>query len=95
VLNGVNYYTQNLIRGGKMKHKMTWYLHESKGAFLEQISGEELDEQLSDQAREELNYAFYEVGLNIEVDTETGRIKILEVIDNNRLSIRVNKIKEL
>jgi len=61
-----------------MKHKMKWYLHDEKGAFLEQISGEELDDKLSDKAREVLNYAFYEVELDVEVDTETGEVKILK-----------------
>lgn len=62
------------------KFRMRYSLHEEKGGFLEQIDGEELDELLSDEAREKLNYAFYEVTFNIEVDTETGDIKILNNI---------------
>jgi len=62
------------------KYTMTYCLHEPKGAFLEQISGEELDYILSEKAKEVLNYAFYEVGFNVEIDTETGEINILEVI---------------
>ena len=60
-----------------MKVKMNYYLHEEKGSFLEQIAGEELDDMLSDYARTELNYAFYEVTLEIELDTKNGSIKIL------------------
>lgn len=63
-----------------MKYKMSYCLHENKGDFLDQIAGEELDDMLSDKAREELNYAFYEVELNIEIDTESGKLKILEVV---------------
>jgi len=63
-----------------MKYKMSYCLHENKGYFLDQIAGEELDDMLSDKAREELNYAFYEVELNIEIDTESGKLKILEVV---------------
>jgi len=59
------------------KIKRKYYIHEEKGSFLEQISGEELDDKLSDEAREQLNYAFYEVELEVEIDTETGKIKIL------------------
>jgi len=59
------------------KVRRKYYLHEEKGGFLEQISGEELDDKLSDKAREVLNYAFYEVELDCEIDTETGKIKIL------------------
>jgi hypothetical protein len=63
-----------------MKYNMQYSLHESKGAFLEQISGEELDDLISEAAREELNYAFYEVTFNIEIDTEKGTVKILEIV---------------
>ena len=59
------------------KVRRKYYLHENKGSFLEWISGEELDDKLSDKAREQLNYAFYEVELDCEIDTETGKIKIL------------------
>lgn len=60
-----------------MKHKMSYSLHENKGAFLEKISGSQLDELLTDKARKVLNYAFYEVTFVIEVDSETGEIEIL------------------
>ena len=62
-----------------MKYKMQYSLHEGKGGFLEQIDGEDLYDLLSEKAKEELNYAFYEVTFNIEVDTETGKVDIIEV----------------
>jgi hypothetical protein len=63
-----------------MIYKMSYCLHENKGDFLEQISGSDLDEALSEIARSELNYAFYEVELNVEINTDTGKITIIEVV---------------
>lgn len=63
------------VKSTKVRRK--YYVHEDKGSFLEEISGEDLDDKLSDKAREVLNYAFYEVELDCEIDTETGEIKIL------------------
>lgn len=64
--------------------QFTYYLHDSyeTSERVEQIS-EEIGEDLS-HLYEELRYTpFYEIGFNCEIDTETGDIKVLGIIDED------------
>jgi len=63
-------------RANMDKYRTKFYMNEEKGAFLEHIEGEELDTLLTTEARKKLNYAFYEVCLEVSIDPETGEIEI-------------------
>lgn len=53
---------------------MAWSLHENKYEILEELI--EAGVELSDIAKKKLVYALYEVDLALEIDTETGEIRI-------------------
>lgn len=57
------------------------YLHASKDGnwdLIDEIE-DELGESLSDQFISNFPYALYEVGIDVEIDINTGRCKILAV----------------
>ena len=57
-----------------MKHNITWSLHERKYELLTHLVDEGVE--LSDIAKEKLVYALYELDLGLEIDTETGEVKV-------------------
>lgn len=59
------------------KYITKWCMHEEKGVFLDELKHEEVYDTLSPEALKKLNYAFYEICLDVSVDTDTGEITIL------------------
>jgi len=59
------------------KVKTVVYLHSDKESMYEH--GQELG--IKDKALNEFCYCCYEVGIHIEVDTKTGKYKILKAKD--------------
>ena len=61
------------------KIEFTGYVHEEKGELLVRMedSGVDLD-SFTPEALEKLRGAFYEVTLKVEIDTETGDMRLIE-----------------
>ena len=58
------------------------YLHSSKDGMYE-----EFENILKGEALENIMYGLYEVGFKVEVDTKTGKYRILKVIDEDQVLV--------
>lgn len=55
------------------------YVHEEKSGLLLHMEETGVDmEQFTPEALEKLRWAFYEVTLDVEIDTETGDMRLIE-----------------
>ena len=61
-----------------MKKQIKMYLHSSKEGNIQYIT-EELEIELSEEALHNFMYALYEVEFDVELDTDTGDVRILKV----------------
>lgn len=65
------------------KIKMNLYLHSDKESNMETLREEcedlDIEDLLTEEALGEFSYALYEVCFHLEVDTETGKYKVLGV----------------
>ena len=64
-----------------MKKVIKMYLHSSKEGNSDKYIEEFLDDDYDrfDEIPDEFRYALYEVEFDVEVDTETGKTKIMKV----------------